>query len=115
MRKNKNPNSVRNSVELRLLLEAEGFQLAETEAQRVVTAARRLHKAAEDECNGLENTLALRHQQEDVDYLRELQRAGKFPAFRVNGDPRGYPVKLQLPSGRYNTWGGREEGYGICD
>lgn len=30
-----------------------------------------------------------------------------------NGDPRGYAVKLHLPSGHYNTWGGREEGWGI--
>ena len=29
------------------------------------------------------------------------------------GDPRGYTVKLQLPSGAYNTWGGQESGYGI--
>lgn len=30
-----------------------------------------------------------------------------------SGDPRGYVVKLHLPSGRHNTWGGKEEGYGI--
>jgi len=35
--------------------------------------------------------------------------------FRVkfNGDPRGYVVRLLLPDGSYNTWGGREEGWGI--
>lgn len=32
---------------------------------------------------------------------------------KFNGDPRGYVVKLTLPSGRYNTWGGKGEGYGI--
>ena len=32
---------------------------------------------------------------------------------RFGGDPRGYTVKLQLPSGAHNTWGGREEGYGV--
>lgn len=32
---------------------------------------------------------------------------------RLNGDPRGYVVKLILPSGRYNTMGGRESGYGV--
>lgn len=30
-----------------------------------------------------------------------------------NGDPRGYAVKLALPDGSYNTWGGKEEGWGI--
>ena len=29
------------------------------------------------------------------------------------GDPRGYTVKLFLPSGTYNTWGGKESGYGV--
>lgn len=31
----------------------------------------------------------------------------------LSGDPRGYVVKLHLPSGRYNTWGGPESGYGV--
>lgn len=35
---------------------------------------------------------------------------------RCGGDPRGYTVKLVMPHGAYNTWGGEEEGYGIpCD
>lgn len=29
------------------------------------------------------------------------------------GDPRGYTVKVFFPSGKYNTWGGAESGYGI--
>lgn len=29
------------------------------------------------------------------------------------GDPRGSTVKIHFPSGRYNTWGGRETGWGI--
>jgi len=32
---------------------------------------------------------------------------------RFGGDPRGYTVKIHFPSGAYNTWGGREEGYGV--
>ena len=27
------------------------------------------------------------------------------------GDPRGAVVKLLLPSGRWNSWGGREDGF----
>jgi hypothetical protein len=29
------------------------------------------------------------------------------------GDPRGYTVKVHLPTGASNTWGGREDGYGV--
>lgn len=29
------------------------------------------------------------------------------------GDPRGYTVKLHLPTKRYNTWGGAESGWGV--
>lgn len=29
------------------------------------------------------------------------------------GDPRGFTVKLHLKSGAYNSWGGKESGYGI--
>lgn len=36
---------------------------------------------------------------------------GIVPDF--TGDPRGYTVKLHLPSGSHNTMGGRESGYGI--
>ena len=28
-------------------------------------------------------------------------------------DPRGYSVRLLLPSGKYNTFGGRDEGWGV--
>lgn len=29
------------------------------------------------------------------------------------GDPRGYTVKVKLPTGASNTWGGASEGWGI--
>ena len=31
----------------------------------------------------------------------------------LGGDPRGATVKLHLPSGKYNTMGGSESGYGV--
>ena len=31
----------------------------------------------------------------------------------LGGDPRGYTVKIHLPSGASNTWGGRECGWGV--
>lgn len=46
--------------------------------------------------------------------IRVANRAAAHGAtVKFNGDPRGYVVKLGLPSGRYNTWGGKGEGYGI--
>jgi hypothetical protein len=34
--------------------------------------------------------------------------------FHFDGDPRGFVLKMKTPkSGRYNTWGGRETGWGI--
>lgn len=32
---------------------------------------------------------------------------------KFSGDPRGYTVKLLLPSGSFNTMGGLEEGFGV--
>lgn len=31
----------------------------------------------------------------------------------TSGDPRGYVVKVHLPDGAYNTWGGVDVGYGV--
>lgn len=31
----------------------------------------------------------------------------------VQGDPRGYCLKVIMPQGDYNTWGGAEDGYGF--
>ena len=44
--------------------------------------------------------------------LKDLCRHYGF-GLNLGGDPRGYAVKLILPTGRYNTWGGKEEGYGV--
>lgn len=33
---------------------------------------------------------------------------------KLGGDPRGYVVKLILASGRHNTWGGAESGWGVA-
>ena len=31
----------------------------------------------------------------------------------TSGDPRGYVLELDLPTGRFNTWGGQEKGWGV--
>ena len=74
--------------------------------------ADRLHRYYEAACNyGLTATQDVR-----VTHLEERARAICVVLgieVKFNGDPRGYPVKLLLPSGDYNTWGGKEEGWGI--
>jgi hypothetical protein len=32
---------------------------------------------------------------------------------KFSGDPRGFCVKLMLKSGKFNSWGGASEGYGV--
>ncbi len=41
-----------------------------------------------------------------------LERAG-LVLNHFESDPRGYAVYLDLPDGSYNSFGGREYGYGI--
>ena len=44
--------------------------------------------------------------------IKEICAAFNLPV-AFGGDPRGFTVKLKLPSGASNTWGGSEEGYGV--
>lgn len=46
----------------------------------------------------------------DLEYM-----AGRFPkiGYAIGGDPRGFSLKLRLPSKISNTWGGEEAGYGV--
>jgi hypothetical protein len=41
-----------------------------------------------------------------------LGRAG-LALNHFNGDPRGFALYVDLPDGSYNSFGGREHGYGI--
>lgn len=46
--------------------------------------------------------------------VKELSNAtGKSYFVKFGGDPRGYTVKLHTPDGKYNTWGGVDEGFGV--
>ena len=41
-------------------------------------------------------------------------KSGLIQRIEFGGDPRGYTVKVHLINERYNTWGGKESGWGIC-
>lgn len=82
-----------------------------TSAAMLLKLAARLAHYAETECNyGLTEG-----QKKRVAHLMERVRALLPPNVTAsfNGDPRGYAVKLHFVSGAYNTWGGKEEGWGI--
>jgi len=44
--------------------------------------------------------------------ISDICASFKLPVI-FGGDPRGFTVKVKFPSGIYNTWGGREDGYGV--
>ena len=71
----------------------------------VLRDARTLHRLAEKDCNyGLTDTDRKREEH------CEARTAGRLAAYGIvaqfSGDPRGAVVKLRLPSGRSNDWGG---------
>ena len=87
------------------------FDLAPRVAE-LLSMARRLDRYNEVECNyGVSEA-----QQKRIANLEKRVTAlcGELGiSCHFNGDPRGYAVKLHLPDGAYNTWGGKEEGWGI--
>ena len=48
-----------------------------------------------------------------IDNQAQTVGAALHATIRTNGDPRGYALKILLPNGAYNTWGGVEHGWGI--
>ena len=81
-------------------------------AVELLILADRLHRYAETACN-----YQLTPQQEKREKAladRVLAICGGWNvSVKFGGDPRGFVVKLMLPDGSYNTWGGKEEGWGI--
>ena len=81
-------------------------------ATEITLLARVLERLAVQECNGPELTpRQCRAQERTINDLRESLSPHGLQV-RVGGDPRGYAVKILLPTGRYNTLGGAEEGWG---
>ena len=82
--------------------------------RKILRQAATLQRVAEAACNH-----ELRDWERDSDERAEaaLRRSiAELPGLSIasiGGDPRGYVVKLKLPSGRGNTWGGDETGWGV--
>lgn len=80
--------------------------------RRLLRCAKSIQRHAEAQCNRVTT------EAEDRAYRRCVGRAYDSAAtfgakVRLGSDPRGYCLKLILPSGRFNTCGGAEEGYGV--
>ncbi len=71
-----------------------------TSAQALMRLGRESKTLAERQCN-----------EPLTDEYVEKKRA---KGFSNGGDPRGYTLKIHLPTERYNTWGGKEEGWGVA-
>ena len=77
---------------------------------RLATSLGHLNEIA---CNfGLTERQEQRKQNLQTRIKAVLERAG-LVLNRFNSDPRGYAVYLDLPESSYNSFGGRECGYGI--
>jgi hypothetical protein len=83
------------------------------DATELCILARALHRLNEASCNdGLTPRQEKRMQSLEDKVRTVLGRAGLL-LNHFNGDPRGYAVYVDLPDGSYNSFGGRENGYGI--
>lgn len=79
-------------------------------ARLILRNASTIQRISVNECNR-ELTPGERKQDEACQrrIMEACQPWGILPRF--NGDPRGCCVKLLLPSGRWNSFGGAEDGY----
>ena len=86
---------------------------AAQDATELCTLARALHRLNETACNyGLTPRQEKRMQILEGRVRTVLGQAG-LTLNHFNGDPRGYAVYVDLPDGSYNSFGGREHGYGV--
>jgi len=92
-------------------LRSEG--LSESDIKRLHQLARQHHSLKERDCNQGLNLRELDTEARIEEEIRKLLKSYEIKV-RFTGDPRGFTVKMYLPkTKRWNTWGGKEEGYGI--
>jgi hypothetical protein len=100
------------AIDLITRLPGEWTPQARPLAGELLSIADRLNRYNETECN---YGLSVRQQARVTNLELRAEEIAKVlgVGIKFNGDPRGYAIKLMLPSGEYNTWGGKEEGWGI--
>ena len=85
---------------------------AAQDAAEVCRLANSLNRLNEIACNDGLTERQERRKQNLQTRIKALERVGLI-LNHFNSDPRGYAVYLDLPDGSYNSFGGRECGYGI--
>lgn len=87
----------------------------------ILRAARTIQRLAETACN---RPLTEREERRHAAAVARIRKSlAELATWSTDGrsvtiaeigrDPRGYCVKLRLPSGKGNTWGGDECGWGV--
>ena len=87
-------------------------QMVAARALQFCKAARVIERNAVNQCNGVDSPRTEARALKAANAVATLASECGFTP-RLGGDPRGYTLKLILPTGRYNTWGGVEDGWGV--
>lgn len=75
-------------------------------------AAQVISRVAEDECNRKLGDWEVQKKKKAQELAESISNELGFTLLHMS-DARGYALKFVLPSGRYNSMGGREDGWGI--
>ncbi len=86
--------------------------IPDSDIKYLLKLARQHHSLQERYCNNGWTEQEEKTQNRVESTIREILKPYEIRA-KFTGDPRGFTVKLFLKSGKYNTWGGSCEGYGI--
>jgi hypothetical protein len=82
-------------------------------AEQLISIARRMNRLNELWANGDIDEATFERRDNALTKKAEAIAQDMGLKIDTQGDPRGYPLLLHFPSGEYNTWGGKEHGYGV--
>jgi predicted RNA-binding protein Jag len=91
----------------------EGVEQIGKKFERVWKLSRSYAKLQEARCN---YELSSRQESREANMEKEITAICEEMGFSVSfdGDPRGYTVKVKFPQENSNTWGGKQDGWGIA-
>jgi len=97
----------------------EGYNLSQEQAETIAKACNAQYNYSVALCSDPDETKRekLRKRAERATNRAEIvmNEAGFTGNIFWNQDPRGFPLKVNFPSGIYNSWGGHEDGWGFGD
>lgn len=82
------------------------------QARDVLQGALAVAIAVMAECSGTLTARQKARRQRAEGFILAMCEALGF-SVRFGGDPRGYTTKITFPDGSWNTFGGREDGWGV--